>query len=76
MWCAGRFWKLCRGCPVATIDDQATAIEERDRALALRVRKPEGPVPCGQCYNCGSVLDGAKRWCDAECRDAWQERQK
>lgn len=59
---------------MATLDDQASEVEERDRALALTVRKPVGPVPCGVCYTCNTVLDEGLRWCDDECRDHWQFR--
>lgn len=60
---------------MATVDDQATQVEERDRELCLRVRKPVGPPPCGVCYNCGEALPADHRFCDVDCRDDWEKRQ-
>lgn len=54
-----------------TVDDQATAVEERDRALALTQRKPEGPAAIGRCLHCEQPLPSGMRWCDADCRDDW-----
>lgn len=58
--------------------DQATEREEKDRALCLQVRMPEGPKPTGYCLNCGPdvPLEAGLRWCDTNCRDDWQLRQK
>ena len=58
-----------------SFEDQASDYEFMDRELALQQRKPAGPVPCGQCYNCGKMLSGAQRWCDGECRDDWERDQ-
>lgn len=55
-----------------SFEDQASDYEFMDRELALKQRKPTGPVPCGQCYNCGEMLSGTQRWCDRECRDDWE----
>jgi hypothetical protein len=52
--------------------DRAAAIQQKDIDNGLKIRRAEGPAPRGICYHCGeSVADGL-RWCDAECRDAWQ----
>lgn len=48
---------------------------ERDLALLLRRRLPQGPAATGECLWCGEPLDAGRRWCDAECRDAWQANQ-
>jgi hypothetical protein len=42
----------------------------------LERRKPEGPKPTGQCLNCDETLRPEHRWCDAECRDMWQQQQR
>lgn len=60
---------------MGTVDDMATAAEERDRERALKVRRPEGPAPVGVCLNCGEPLPEGQRWCDAECRDDWSARE-
>lgn len=60
-----------------TVDDQATAVEERDRALALRYhRRPEGPASVGYCLCCREALPAARRWCDADCRDDWERERR
>jgi len=55
-----------------TEDDMATAREEQDRELALKVRKPGGPAATGVCLCCGEPVTDGRRWCDADCRDDWQ----
>lgn len=57
---------------MADFADLGAAREEMDRALALKVRAPEGPVATGCCLACGVALEGGRRWCDADCRDDWQ----
>lgn len=37
-------------------------------------KRKEGPPPVGQCYNCGEMLRGPARWCDADCRQDWERR--
>lgn len=59
-----------------TDDDMATLREEQDRERALLQRRPEGPVACGVCLNCGEpVSTPGVRWCDADCRADWEARQ-
>lgn len=43
----------------------------RDK-VASEVRKPEGPLATGWCYNCTEPLAAGMRWCDADCRDDWE----
>ncbi len=59
---------------MATIDDKATEFEERDRALALQLRRPVGPAACGACFNCGAPLAADARWCDIDCHEDWARR--
>lgn len=59
--------------------DRAEIETERAEQLAAEVRKPAGPAPTGYCLYCGEPLAyrpvGLQpRWCDAECRDAWERR--
>ena len=58
-----------------TDDDRATEREEQDRALALKVRRPEGPQATGFCLSCSEPVLAGLRWCDATCRDDWQREQ-
>jgi RNA polymerase-binding transcription factor DksA len=30
----------------------------------------------GYCLECGEDLPAEKRWCDANCRDLWEERRR
>ena len=54
--------------------DRASEYEERMRAAALRVRKPE-PKPCGYCHNCGTTLGTTGLlFCDEDCRDDYEKR--
>lgn len=58
---------------MADIIDDATEWEEELREQALKLRKPNGPAPVGECLNeeCGESLPHGQRWCDAECRDRY-----
>ncbi len=59
------------------VSDQATEFEELRRDAALASRKPSGPPPCGECHFCEAELsDPSARWCDADCRDGWEKRQR
>lgn len=58
----------------ASVDQQAILL-----AASEKVRKPEGPAATGRCLYCGAKLPRRKqpmRWCDADCRDDWQDEQK
>lgn len=59
-------------------DEADTAGEKTELFLraALSNKKNEGPVPCGYCYNCGETLTGDARFCDTDCRDDWERREK
>lgn len=61
---------------MADFADLGADREEKDRALALKVRAPEGPSATGMCLCCGEPLGDGLRWCDAECRDDWQADQR
>lgn len=57
------------------IADMAEQVESRERAAAVAYRKPEGPLPCGECRCCGAPVKDGRRFCDAACRDGWQREQ-
>ena len=61
---------------VLDASDLATETEELLRQAALSRRLPEGPAPCGFCLWCEEPLPAPRRWCDAECRDAWEQRER
>lgn len=63
---------------MADIADLAAEREQLDTARAIAAaRRPvaDQPRPCGTCHNCGDVIEAAA-FCDADCRDDWQARQR
>ena len=56
--------------------DRAQAREELDREQALAAQRAHaadpGPEPTGVCLYCGERMLTPRRWCSADCRDAWQ----
>jgi len=57
--------------------DQAQEFEELRRADALRdqARKPK-MLPKGCCYNCEASLFNGGCFCDIDCRDDYELREK
>lgn len=63
--------------------DDANDMAEFFLKDALSRRKPTGPEATGFCLNCGVALFTKPqrtallpRWCDTNCRDTWQRKQK
>lgn len=54
----------------------ASEHEQLRRDIALRLRKPIGPEATGVCLHCETPLSDGRRWCDAECREDWEKRQR
>lgn len=52
--------------------DRADQEVEYYRADALRKRLPEGPAANGRCHYCDEPVPDGTRWCDVDCRDAWE----
>lgn len=51
--------------------------EEAWLSALVKVRKPEGPRPTGNCLWCEEpVADATHRWCDADCRDDYEQAVK
>lgn len=55
--------------------DRAEEQEEMARQAALIVRRRVGPRYTGRCLNCGEIIEGPLRWCDAACREDWTKRE-
>lgn len=58
--------------------DHAAEISELhlQRALiAVQSAQHDAPKPTGYCLCCGDDTPSDRRWCDAGCRDLWQEEQ-
>lgn len=56
--------------------DRATNFEELRRQIAMHTPKPEGPAPTGYCLNCGETVLPGHRWCNTDCREDWEARQR
>lgn len=46
------------------------------RALIALRSAPKGPVAVGECLFCETPLPQPHRWCDSQCRDAWEADEK
>ena len=59
---------------MADIVDQADVQVEYALKNALLQKKPEPSKKyTGYCWLCESPVEPPKRWCDAECRDKWEQ---
>ena len=60
--------------------DEADITAEREphnmELSLLKSRRPAGPTPTGACLWCEDDVDDGIRWCNAGCRDDWEEDQK
>lgn len=57
--------------------DKAEEREQRQREEGIaRARSHPSLPPCGACYNCGELLRGDRRWCDADCRTDYERWQR
>jgi hypothetical protein len=56
-------------------DLTAHRAEIEEGLLRRASRKPSGPPPIGECYFCQSPLTSGLRFCDAECRDDYENQQ-
>lgn len=54
-------------------NDVASETERLLREDALQLRRPVGPAPTGTCLWCDVLVPFPRRWCDAKCRDAWEQ---
>ena len=52
-------------------DKTAERAELEAPALIAASRRPAGPVANGSCHWCGERVPEPMRWCDADCRNAW-----
>ena len=54
-------------------DNADKQVEDFQRYSAM-TKKPEGPAPTGACLYCDEALALPKRWCDSDCRDAFEKQ--
>ncbi len=52
--------------------------EEKDRDLAMAIARSwvDPTPPRGCCYNCDEPVAGDSRFCDADCQQDWQRRNR
>lgn len=48
-------------------------IEREAEGLIAQSRQQEGPVATGRCIYCDEIVRDLFRWCDADCRKAWDQ---
>ncbi len=53
--------------------EQQALVEE---AQIQRIRNQAGPIGAGYCLNCGEILAPANSFCDQDCRDDHNKRQR
>jgi len=62
------------------MDDADRADGNIDRSLqdALRIARTAPPAQQGNgyCWHCDQDWDDLRRWCDADCRDAWEQNRR
>ena len=57
--------------------DIASVYEQRLIEHAINVKKEDhSAFVTGYCLNCGERLDAPRRWCDADCHDDWDRRER
>jgi len=58
--------------------DRSQETQELEDMIRKRyIKIPELEVqPIGTCLNCSTKLEGDKRWCDADCQQDWEKRQR
>lgn len=50
---------------------------ERELELAMKARKRNQELPpTGSCHNCGEAVLSDSRFCDKDCRDDFEKREK
>ena len=54
--------------------DRAQEVSAGILSENLKLRKSSGPDETGFCLTCGEPLPAGRRWCDAFCRDEWEDR--
>lgn len=57
------------------IDDMASDLEQQQREAALRHRKPQ-LTPCWRGHNCGAAVLSELLFCDVDCRDDFEKRER
>lgn len=56
--------------------DMAQAREEMDRNIAIMAASRPSLPATGDCHNCQASVPTGHKFCDADCRDDYQRRQR
>lgn len=61
--------------------DAASELEEKQRQAAIAQALASGrrfasPAPCGACLNCDEPLPLGELYCDVDCRDDYNKRNR
>lgn len=59
---------------MADLGDKAQELQELHLQQSLQSRKPEAPRT-GECLYCEAPIPTTHRFCDSECREAYEEEQ-
>ena len=62
----------CRRPTVDEADATAERAEKEAPYLIAASRRPTGPVANGRCHYCDDIVPDEARWCNHECRSAWE----
>ena len=53
-------------------DADAADLTQRHNLDAALSRRQAALPSSGRCYNCDAVVEGARRFCDSDCRVDWE----
>jgi RNA polymerase-binding transcription factor DksA len=62
-------------------DEADVANDRLEKILQARIEEAQWQLNnvtsgTGECWNCGEEVDANRRWCNAECREDWQVRNR
>jgi hypothetical protein len=57
-------------------DEAQKTIELEQAGHLAKSKRPTGPQADGFCHYCNGNVESLMRWCDTECRDAYDEEQR
>lgn len=61
---------------MADLADMADHQQSLDLKIAMARAKRQRLKPVGYCYNCNEPLTGTRCFCDVDCRDDYEKRER
>jgi hypothetical protein len=59
------------------MDEADTADLTQQQALAAALRRRHATLPAvGTCYQCAAAVEGARKFCDSDCRSDWERAEE